>query len=141
MRCISATTCGRNSGLQSRESARVGKGNFGTADLANVRSRFFFLEQAKQLWEFWLAQLAPANTEANRQRQAIAQAANVEQLEPLHDLSMIDTYAKAYGKLPREVSQEPFDEFIPYFVLWQRQSDYYERYEAQKKFLDGTPKS
>jgi hypothetical protein len=52
---------------------------------------------------------------------------------PLTDLAMIDSYAQNFGMSPREVYNEPFDEFIPFFYLWKEQAEYRERYRKVSK--------
>jgi hypothetical protein len=106
--------------------------------LANVLSRFFLLEQAKELWELWLARLQPTETDAAKERREIAKLAKVEELNPLYDLSFIDQYAKTFGQLPRVVRKESFDDVMPFFYLWLKQGEYAERYEQVEKEMKGT---
>lgn len=62
-------------------------------------------------------------------RSEYAKLAGVEDLKPFADLAMIDEYAQKYGKLPREVLAEQFDNFMPFFVLWNRQNIFMSKYQ------------
>lgn len=57
-----------------------------------------------------------------------ARLANVKQLEAYTYLSIVDQYAKAYGKFPREVNAERFDDVMPMIILWRKQADFSKRY-------------
>lgn len=81
--------------------------------------------------------MVPEKTNRTELEDKISKEAEVEKLSGLSTLSLIDQYAAHYGKFPREVNEERFDDFIPFFVLWLRQREYRERViEAKKKFKD-----
>lgn len=37
--------------------------------------------------------------------------------------------------------QEPFDEVMPYLLLWKEQEEFFERYHEQNELLNGNPKN
>lgn len=71
----------------------------------------------------------------------MAATARVHELEPLHDLALIDRYAQHYGQLPRVVQQEPFDEFMPFFLLWKRQGEFQHRLSLLKNLTNANPEN
>lgn len=100
---------------------------------------FFFASEARATWEYWDRALTPEDTPAAAKRKAIAEAAAINKLEPFADISMVDSYAQAFGILPREAQLEPMDEVLPFFVLWLKRDEYQQRYDEERKRLDPPP--
>lgn len=61
--------------------------------------------------------------------------AKIERLEKLMDLSIIDKYAARYGKFPKEVMAERFDNVLPFLLLWKEQAEYQERHRNAERDL------
>ena len=66
----------------------------------------------------------------------IAELADVKQLEGFTYIGLVDQYAKAYGKLPRQVNAERFDDFMPLLIFWRKQNNFDKRYAIAERKLN-----
>ena len=66
----------------------------------------------------------------------ISKVAKIDKLNPYAYLAIVDTYGKAYGKLPREVNAERFDDVMPMLLLWKEQREFINRYREADKNLN-----